>query len=109
MDIWVNKSIENYRRLEKAFQSFGMPLFDMTPYNFLENPELNVFSFGRPPVSIDIMTEVKGLDFENTFKQAKFIEIENLSIKLIQFKDLIKAKRSSGRPKDLDDLENLEQ
>lgn len=107
MDIWVNKTIENYKRLQKAFQSFGMPLFDMTLYNFLDNPELNVFSFGRPPVSIDIMTEVKGLDFENTFQQAKFIEIENLSIRLIQFNDLIKAKRASGRPKDLDDLENL--
>ena len=61
LDIWVNQTVQNYNRIKKAFGLFGMPLFDMTESNFLENKHFNVFSFGRPPVSIDLMTEVKGL------------------------------------------------
>lgn len=107
LDIWVNKTIENYSRIKKAFHLFGMSFFDMTEYNFLENSDLNVFSFGRPPVSIDIMTEVKGLNFEDSFKESQIIEVENLSIRLLHYNHLIKAKKSSGRPKDIDDIENL--
>ena len=107
LDIWVNKTIENYDRIKKAFHLFGMPLFDMTQFNFLENSDLDVFSFGCPPVSIDIMTEVKGLNFENTFKESKIVKVENLSVRLIHYEHLLRAKKAAGRPKDLDDLENL--
>lgn len=84
-----------------------MSVFDMTENNFLNNPHFNVFSFGRPPVSIDIMTEVKGLLFNPAFQAAEMIEIENLSVRVININDLLKAKKSSGRSKDYDDLENL--
>jgi hypothetical protein len=107
LDIWVNPTLENYELLKKAFYLFGMPLFDMTEFNFLNNKDFNVFSFGRPPVSIDIMTEVKGLDFHNTFKESRIIEVEGISVRVINYNDLIMAKKSSGRSKDIDDLENL--
>lgn len=107
LDIWVNPTQDNYIRLRNAFHLFGMPLFDMTQNNFLDNSHFNVFSFGRPPVSIDIMTEVKGLNFEDAFKDAQIVDVENLSVRLIHYAHLIKAKKTSGRSKDLDDLENL--
>ena len=53
MDIWVKKTKENYLKIGRAFRRFGMPLFDMTESNFLSNPALDVFTFGRVPVSID--------------------------------------------------------
>ena len=62
LDIWVKKSKENYKKLYNAFIKFGMPVFDMTEENFLNHPEWDVFTFGRSPVAIDIMTSVKGLD-----------------------------------------------
>src|SRR6185312_2037174 len=107
LDIWVKKTSENYSRLEKSFYLFGMPVFYMTEDNFLNNSFFDVFSFGRPPVSIDIMTEVKGLDFDDAFKESKVVEVEELSIRLIDYFHLLRAKKSSGRPKDNDDLENL--
>lgn len=108
MDIWVRKTKENYKTISKAFQEFGMPTFDMTKDNFLYHTEWNVFSFGRPPVAIDIMTAVKGLDFEETFAKAKFYEEDGLLIRTIHKNDLITAKKASNRPKDLDDLANLD-
>ncbi len=107
LDMWVNKSKNNYHQLKKAFTDFHMPVFEMTEENFLFNGAFNVFTFGRPPVSIDIMTEVKGLDFNETYKKASIVEIEGLSIRLINITDLLVAKKSAGRSKDLNDLENL--
>jgi hypothetical protein len=51
LDLWVEKSAENYERLVKAFHYFGMPVFDMTAFNSLYNPATDVFTFGRPPVA----------------------------------------------------------
>lgn len=107
LDIWVNKGKENYFRLVKAFKEFKMPVFDMTEDNFLKNPELNVFTFGRPPSGIDIMTDVKGLNFDETFKASQIVEIENLKVRLIHLNQLLQAKKAAGRHKDLDDIENL--
>ena len=42
MDIWVERSIENYTKIKKAFQQFGMPVFDMTLENFLSHPPLPI-------------------------------------------------------------------
>ncbi|MFI5157320.1 MAG: DUF6036 family nucleotidyltransferase [Sphingobacteriales bacterium] len=107
MDIWVERSLENYIRLKKVFLKFGMPMFDMTEQNFLQNPKLDVFTFGRPPSSIDLMTDVKGMDFNECYKNAIFFEEDGLQIRTIHFNNLIAAKKASGRHKDLDDLENL--
>ena len=108
LDIWVNKTSSNYKKLLEAFNDFGMAIFDMTEENFLSNPNIDVFSFGRPPVSIDIMTNVKGLEFAESFGQSSIIKVEGLDLRLIDFRDLIQAKKASGRSKDFDDIENLE-
>ncbi|MBC7888077.1 MAG: hypothetical protein H7Z13_09305 [Ferruginibacter sp.] len=108
MDIWVERTKANYQKLKKAFHQFGMPLFDMTEDNFLTHPNWDVFTFGRPPVAIDIMVKVKGLDFDDCYNQSVMFEDENLKIRTIHKNSLIEAKKSAGRSKDLDDLENLQ-
>jgi hypothetical protein len=107
LDIWIKKENNNYAKLVEAFKEFKMPVFDMTEENFLKNPELNVFTFGRPPSSIDIMTDVKGLDFDKTFKASEIVDVESLQVRVIHIDDLINAKKASGRHKDLDDIEHL--
>ena len=79
----------------------------MTPENFLDNPNFDVFTFGRQPVAIDVITAIKGLDFETTYNQAKDVVVEGITIRLIHYNDLIIAKRAAGRPRDINDLDNL--
>src|ERR1700693_3916562 len=55
MDIWVERTRENYENIKIAFSHFGMPVFDMTADAFLNNSDWDVFTFGKPPSSIDIM------------------------------------------------------
>ena len=108
MDIWVERTEENYIRLRKAFEQFGMPVFDMTADNFLSHPGWDVFTFGVPPVAIDIMIHVKGLDFNTCYQRAIYFEDDGLLIRTIHRDNLIEAKKESGRPKDMDDLGNLD-
>ena len=80
----------------------------MTKEKFLDIQNYDVFTFGRPPICIDIITQIKGLIFENAFQNAQWFEIEReLKVRVLHFDDLIKAKKASGRNKDLDDLEHL--
>ena len=107
MDIWVERTNENYQLLKRAFEQFGMPVFDMTEQNFISHPNWDVFTFGIPPVAIDIMVQLQGLDFNTAYQNAVLFEDEDLSIRTIHKNDLIAAKKSVGRSKDKDDLENL--
>ena len=107
MDIWVKRDSFNYQRIVDAFKEFGMPVFDMTEENFLNHPNWDVFTFGLPPSAIDIMVSLKGLDFKECYKRATFFDEDGLQIRTLYISDLIEAKKASGRPKDLNDLENL--
>lgn len=107
MDIWVDKTFENYEKIKSAFQNFGMPVFDMTEANFLKHPIWDVFTFGVPPSAIDIMVKVKGLVFNECYADSVVFEDEGLSIKTLNLYQLILAKTASARLKDLDDIENL--
>ena len=108
LDIWVHKTKGNYQKLSKAFAIFGMPLFDMTLKNFLGD-RFDVFSMGRSPMRIDIITKLKGIEFPEAFGHALQKELEGLKVNYLHLNDLIQAKKASGRYKDLDDIDKLTQ
>ena len=107
LDIWVKRSESNYNKLLKAFDLFRLPVFDMTLENFLDVNKFDVFRFGRQPVAIDIITDLKGLDFSKSLEGAQSQEFDQVRINYLNFQDLIRAKKASGRAKDINDIENL--
>ncbi|MBK7883894.1 MAG: hypothetical protein IPJ81_08860 [Chitinophagaceae bacterium] len=107
LDIWVNTTPKNLIQLRKAFLQFGLPATELTEYNFLQNEAIDVFSFGRPPVGIDIMKKVKGCDFATAYNLSKEYIENGLPIRFIHLNTLLEAKKASGRFKDLDDIEKL--
>lgn len=106
MDIWVKKTGENYKLITRTFQDFGMPVFDMTLEKFL-GIEFDVWSFGREPVKIELMTAVKGLDFDEAFNTAQYYTEEETAIRFLHINSLIEAKKAAGRHRDIDDIEQL--
>ena len=74
---------------------------------FKTSATADVFSFGRPPVSIDIITELKGVEFNEAFAQAQIFNEDGLMIRFLHLNNLIQAKKAAGRHKDLDDIEKL--
>ncbi|MDB4385604.1 hypothetical protein N9023_04585 [Opitutaceae bacterium] len=107
MDVWVRPTPENHKKLIRAFAEFGLPTDVITLDDFLTPDEQDVFTFGRPPVALDILTHVKGLEFDDAFANAESLMFEGSVVRLIHVDDLKQAKRSAGRYKDLNDLENL--
>ena len=45
--------------------------------------------------------------FEDCFKNKRQVTIDNLIVNFIGYEDLLKNKRESGRPRDIDDIDNL--
>jgi hypothetical protein len=106
LDIWVNRTESNYSKLMQAFADFGLP--SITKEDFLFNEKVDVFQFGRPPLAIDIMLKVKGLDFESCQKHVYLYKYsDTLNLPVVSLIDLISAKKASGRHKDLNDIEHL--
>jgi len=108
LDVWVNPTLSNYEKLQAAFLRFGLPTMAISPEDFLNSQETDVFTFGRPPVSIDILTQVKGLAFDQSFQQSSFQQFDGVEVRIIDYRDLIIAKKSANRSKDKNDLEHLD-
>ncbi len=109
MDIWVNPTRENYVKLILAFRYFGLPAEAITEEQFLDTDRYDVFTFGISPTAIDLMTKVKGLEFEQSYQNSEIKETQGIDIPLLSYEALIQTKKSAGRLKDQADIEYLEQ
>ena len=107
LDIWVEQTRENHQKLLKGFTEFKIPLTAIEESDFMGNTGMDVFTLGRPPVAIDIMTAVKGLDFHKAYELSSTIQTSGVPVRLLDLNSLIAAKSASGRHKDLDDIEHL--
>jgi len=74
----------------------------------LVNPN-KVIQLGYPPNRIDLLTSISGVEFDDCYPNRLTIEIEKTKVDFIDLKNLKKNKKATGRYKDLDDLENLEE
>jgi hypothetical protein len=57
LDIWVEGAVAHEQLVR--FPAIQVPTFDMTSYNTCPANGC-FFTFGRPPVTIDIITDLKG-------------------------------------------------
>ncbi|MFP3981091.1 MAG: hypothetical protein ACLFUY_06830, partial [Desulfobacterales bacterium] len=66
-----------------------------------------VIQLGYPPNQIDLLTSLKGLNFEDCYQSSVKIRIEDLNVSFIDLPHLIENKQATGRLQDLADIENL--
>ena len=104
LDLWIDKSSNNYNKLKKVYLDFGAPIFSE---NDFENETINVWGIGVEPRKIEILTHVDGLVFKESKQHCNWFMLENFKVPYIDFDDLIKNKFASGRYKDLADIEQL--
>jgi hypothetical protein len=58
-------------------------------------------------VKIELMTAVKGLDFDETFNLSQVYTEAEIPIRFLHINSLLDAKKAAGRYKDLDDINQL--
>jgi hypothetical protein len=106
LDVWVEPTAENARRLLNALEDFGFGALDLQVDDFLEPDQ--VVQLGYPPLRIDLLTSVSGLSFDECYPNRPTMDIDEVEVPFIGLDDLKANKRASGRHQDLADLENLE-
>jgi hypothetical protein len=60
-----------------------------------------------PPIRIEILTSLSGVEFEPCYAEKEMIQIEDIVVPVISLARLRENKAACGRSKDLADLENL--
>jgi hypothetical protein len=106
LDVWVRPDPANAERVLKALTAFGAPLHDLTVAD-LARPGL-IFQIGVPPVRIDILTEIDGVDFAEAWPARVLTAFADQSVAVLSREYLLQNKRTSGRMQDLADVEWLE-
>jgi hypothetical protein len=105
IDLWVEASAENARRVFRALAAFGAPMEHVDEQTFRE-PDI-VFQMGVPPIRIDVLTAIDGISFEEAWPNRVASTVGNVATQVLGRADLIRNKKASGRAKDLADLERL--
>jgi hypothetical protein len=105
MDIWIAIHPDNAEKLVTVLAAFGFGAAGIAADLFLQ-PN-NVIRMGNPPLRLEILTTISGVEFADAYAQRVTDIIDGVPVNIIGLSQLKVNKRASGRLKDLSDLENL--
>ena len=105
LDVFVKPDPINAKSIMQALNEFGFGAVGLTEADFIE--EGKVVQLGVPPVRVDILTSITGVQWE----QAQSGRVEgwfgDLRVHYIGRDDFIANKRALGRKKDIADIEAI--
>jgi len=105
LDVWIAVSRSNAERVTKALRAFGFDSPKLQDGLFMQ--EKSIVRMGMPPMRIEIITSISGVDFEECFASKVLDKLDGVEVSVIDLEHLKINKKASGRYKDLDDLEHL--
>jgi len=105
IDVFVEPSIENAERLLAALADFGFGNLGLTASDF--SPARQIVQLGVAPQRIDLLTTIDGVTFEEAWLHRETGPFGSETVNYISLADLIRNKQASGRPQDLQDIEEL--
>jgi len=106
IDIWVAVDPANEKRLVEALVKFGFPRGGLQLPLFPEGK--SVLRTGMPPNRLEILSKIAGVEFADCYGRRRVMDIDGLQVNVIDYEDLVKNKRSTGRTSDQADVERLE-
>jgi len=109
VDIWIEDSVENRKKLRKALSELEIGDFDQIErIDFIPGWSTIRLNSG---LELDIMTFLKGFDqtsFDSCLTIASTAEIENIPVRFLHINHLIEEKKLLAREKDISDVVALE-
>jgi hypothetical protein len=103
VDLLIEPTPENARRVRQALLDFGYDLTDVSEGELLEKKVL----IRQCVLETDIHPFVAGADFEGVWRRRIEDRIGDTPTAFASLEDLIRMKEAAGRPKDLEDLKAL--
>ena len=107
LDVFIATDQENAKSVYLALKEFGAPLENLSSDDFTH--EGYFYQMGRPPLRVDIMMSIPGIEFDVAWKNREVVELNDLKLFFISRSDLIRTKEVSGRPQDKIDSEKLKE
>lgn len=105
LDILIRPESENAGRLLDALRQFGFGALGIDSSDLTEPGQ--VIQLGVKPNRIDILTSVTGVGFDEAWKGRETGLLDGIPATFIGKSALIRNKESTGRAKDLGDVEEL--
>lgn len=106
LDVFIRDEKENLERVASALTAFGAPPATLQAIKELKG--LDVAWLGNPPLRIDFMTHIPGVDYEQAAARKVRRNWGEKKISVISLADLLTTKAASGRPQDLIDIDLLQ-
>jgi hypothetical protein len=106
LDILIGADAENGKAVYTALAKFGAPIEGLSANDFSEPDDF--FRMGTPPVMVDIMPKISGVEFDAAWQRRVDVQIDDgLTAPFISREDLLAAKVSAGRAQNLVDVDAL--
>lgn len=105
IDIWISVTPDNVDKIQQVLREFGFEPTEEIRASLSSRDR--IVRMGIPPLRIEILTGIDGCDFAECHTRRRSAQMDGVEVALISLEDLKTNKKSSGRFKDLDDLENL--
>ena len=108
MDIWIDATSENVLRLAAVLGENDFDVAALIAYAPQVPQEGLFLRIADDDFILDIMTQLDGVEFEAAYAHHVTYNLDGLEIHLIHRNDLVFNKLKAGRPKDLDDVQQLQ-
>ena len=105
LDLFIRPSADNARKTVAALEETGFACPELTIGVFTEG---NGISLGDVPLRVDVLSRLPGVEFEAAWSRRETSVFGAEKADYISRPDLIVNKRTVGRPRDLDDVRELE-
>lgn len=103
--IWLEPTEENAKAVLVALEKFGFGSVGLQTEDFTK-PD-HVIQLGYEPNRVDLLTQLKGLDFETAFTRKNVFKLSDVEVNFISPDDLVTNKQAVGRLQDLADVEQI--
>jgi len=105
MDILIEATHENARRLLQALREAGLGTAELTSPEEIVANAITIF---QDRVRIDVQTQTPGIEFEDAWVRRETMVYDGQPFFILSKKDLIASKSAAGRQVDMEDVRVLQ-
>lgn len=112
VDFWIETTEDNFKKLVAVFNEMGYEISDFPEKVKKEEQNISI-KFSPLDLNLELITKFSvNKTFDQAFEDSEIVEINDkkfLRWNVLSFEDLITSKIKAGRPKDLLDIQQLQE
>jgi hypothetical protein len=105
LDVFVEASADNARRIVEALGDFGFGALDLKAEDFSSPGP--IVQLGVAPNRIDLMTAIDGVTFDEAWAARVAGKFGGQPVSYLGRTEFLRNKRAAGRPQDLADIDAI--